>query len=84
MLTQPPAPYQRAALLLAGFSCSALAFGSWSPAASAHPHVPGAPIVPHSHEEVVSPKTANPALWLAGLSCALLAIPASRRLVSQG
>ena len=88
MTTQPPNRCQQAALLFAGVSCGILALGSWSPDASAHPHVPGSVTVPHTHGETTHPQStdqfANPALWLAGLGCALLAVPASRRLRSQG
>ncbi|KKZ10991.1 MAG: hypothetical protein TE42_08975 [Candidatus Synechococcus spongiarum SP3] len=87
MTTQPPNRCQQAALLFAGVSCSLLALGSWSPDASAHPHAPGAATVPHTHGVTTLPqstdRSADPALWLAGLSCAMLAVPASRRWRSQ-
>ncbi|MCY3537101.1 MAG: hypothetical protein F4162_06995 [Synechococcus sp. SB0676_bin_10] len=85
MTTQPSTRCQQAALLFAGVSCSILAFASWSPEAAAHPHAPGSTVVPHTHEGATPPRSTNPApLWLAGLGCALLAVPASRRLRSQG
>ena len=70
MTTQPPNRCQQAALLFAGVSCGILALGSWSPDASAHPHVPGSVTVPHTHGETTHPQStdqfANPALWLPG------------------
>ena len=88
MTTQSPTRCQQAALLLAGVSCGILALGSWSPDASAHPHAPGSVTLPHSHGEITHPQStgqfANPALWLAGLGCAVLTGPACRRLWSQG
>ena len=84
MTTQPPTRCQQAALLFAGLGCSILAFGSWSLEASAHPHAPGTATVPHTHGDT-TPQSADPALWLAGVGCALaLAVPAYRRLRSQG
>ena len=86
MTTQTPTRCQQAALLFAGVGCSVLAFGAWSPEASAHPHAPGSLTVPHTHEDTRSPQPAGAAaLWLAGLGGALLAaVPLSRRLRSQG
>ncbi|HBP53342.1 MAG TPA: hypothetical protein DD643_02840 [Synechococcus sp. UBA8638] len=82
MTKQSPTRCQQAALLFAGVSCSILAFGSWSPEASAHPH-----IIPHTHGETASGQStrpfANSALWLAGLGCAALAVPAVRYLKAQ-
>ena len=84
MTTQPPTRCQQAALLFAGVSCSILAFGSWSLETSAHPHAPGSAVVPHTHEDTTPHRSTDPALWLAGLGCAMLVIPASRHFRSQG
>ena len=87
MTTQPPNRCQQAALLFAGLSCGILALGNWSPDASAHPHAPGSVTLPHSHGETTHPQStnhlANPALWLAGLGCAVLAVPAAHYLKTQ-
>ncbi|WP_143324584.1 hypothetical protein [Candidatus Synechococcus spongiarum] len=87
MTTQPPNRCQQAALLLAGVSCGILALGSWSPDASAHPHDPGTFTIPHTHGETAFSQStnqfANPALWLAGLGCAMLTVPAARYLKTQ-
>ncbi|KKZ11476.1 MAG: hypothetical protein TQ37_07115 [Candidatus Synechococcus spongiarum 15L] len=84
MTTQPPTRCQQAALLFAGVGCSILAFGNWSPEATAHPHAPGSAAFPHTHEDATPPQSADPALWLAGLGCAMLTVPVARRLWSQG
>lgn len=85
MTTQPTTRRQQAALLFAGLTCSVLAAGTWSPEASAHPHGPGEVTVPHAHHVEGAPRhSVHPALWLAGLGCALLAVPVARRLRSQG